>query len=141
MIQPTEENHSGTRGLLTEEQLYRFRELLIEERGKVRESLARLHREGIQENPENLGDTLVRTHLADLGSETFDQEENFGLAEQFSEVLGSIDRALDLLGEGRYGICESCGTPIPVERLEAIPYATRCAQCQVRTESGEAEAD
>ncbi len=137
MIQPTEENHPGTRSLLRDDDLRRFRDLLVEERTKVQGSLARLQRDGIEGNPDNVGDTPIRTHLADLASDTFDQEENFGLAEQFSGVLGSIDRALELLEEGRYGICETCGTPIPLVRLEAIPYAIRCAGCQVRAESGE----
>jgi len=130
MIQPT-------RNPLTEDQLDRFRDLLLEERSKVRDSLAKLQRDAIQTNPDNMGETIVRTHLADLGSETFEQEENFGLAEQFSGVLGSIDRAIERLEQGGYGTCESCETPIPVDRLDAIPYATRCAACQVRAESGE----
>jgi DnaK suppressor protein len=136
MIQPAEGNPE-TKSPLAEEQLGRFRELLVEERTKVVESLSRLQLGAIQDNPDNLGDTLVRTHLADLGSETFEQEENFGLVEQFSGVLGSIDRALERLERGAYGVCESCGTPIPLLRLEAIPYATRCADCQNRAESGE----
>jgi RNA polymerase-binding protein DksA len=137
MIQPTEENRSGTKSPLSEAQLGHFRELLIEERGKVQSSLVRLQQGAVQDNPDNLGDALVRTHLADLGSETFEQEETFGLVEQFSEVLTAIDRALERLEEGQYEICENCGNAIPVERLEAIPYATRCAACQNRAESGE----
>ena len=74
------------------------------------------------------------THLADLGTETFDQEANFGLVEQFSRALTSVDHALERLDQGAYGICEACGSPIPVERLEAIPAATRCAVCQARAE-------
>jgi RNA polymerase-binding protein DksA len=139
MIQPTEENRSGTKSPLTDEQLGHFRDVLIEERDKVQDSMTRLQKGAIQDNPDNLGDTLARTHLADLGSETFEQEANFGLVEQFSGVLSSIERALGRLEQGRYGICETCGTPIPVERLEAIPYATRCAACQNRAESGEGE--
>jgi len=137
MIQPTEENHPGARSVLGDVELGRFRELLLEERNKVQASLTRLQRDGIEANPDNIGDTPIRTHLADLASDTFDQEENFGLAEQFSTVLGTIERALELLEQGRYGICETCETPIPVVRLEAIPYAIRCAGCQVRAESGE----
>jgi RNA polymerase-binding transcription factor len=141
MIQPAEGSHPGTKSPLTEDQLGHFHDLLIEERDKARESLSRLQRDAIQENPDNMGDTTVRTHLADLGSQAFEQEENFGLAEQFSEVLGTMERALGRLGEGTYGVCEACGAPIPVERLEAIPYAIRCAGCQARAESGEEPED
>jgi DnaK suppressor protein len=40
-----------------------------------------------------------------------------------------VRRALDRLDSGTYGRCEACGEPIPVERLEAIPYTQRCVAC------------
>jgi DnaK suppressor protein len=46
-----------------------------------------------------------------------------------SHRLRQIDRAIDLLYEGRYGICEACSKEIPLERLQAIPYATLCIKC------------
>jgi RNA polymerase-binding transcription factor DksA len=136
MIQPTNERPPEKKSTLSTEALGRFRELLLEERIKSRKSLLRLHSDAIEGNPENVGDMPARTHLADLGSDTFEQEENLGLAEQFSRVLTAIDRALDSLERGTYGICEACESPIPPERLEAIPYATRCAACQSQLEQG-----
>jgi DnaK suppressor protein len=44
-------------------------------------------------------------------------------------VLVDIDRALSRLEADTYGLCESCGVPIPVERLEAIPHARACVSC------------
>jgi len=128
MIQP------APKSPLTEAQLVRFRELLLEERMRIRDSLVRLHREAVQGNPENPGDLPARTPPADLGGEAFEQEENFGLAEQFSRVASEIDRALERMEEGTYGTCETCDRPVPLERLEAITYATRCAACQAQVE-------
>jgi RNA polymerase-binding transcription factor DksA len=136
MIQPRNDVPPEKKTTLSEEQLAGFRALLLEEREKARESLVRLHREAIQGNPENVGDMPARTHLADLGTDTFEQEENLGLAEQFSRVVGAIDLALDRIDRRTYGICENCETSIPPERLEAIPYANRCAACQSQAEQG-----
>src|SRR5579859_476772 len=41
-----------------------------------------------------------------------------------------VERALERLREGAYGICEGCGRPIPDARLEYQPAATRCVECQ-----------
>ena len=46
------------------------------------------------------------------------------------EALEEIKEALELLGRGLYGACSACGTPIPYERLEAVPAAQRCVSCQ-----------
>ena len=45
--------------------------------------------------------------------------------------LGQIERTLAQIDEGSYGICETCGKPIPDKRLEALPHATRCVACEV----------
>jgi DnaK suppressor protein len=61
---------------------------------------------------------------------------NSELAEFESRELAQIQRALERLREGRYGVCEGCGKNIPMVRLEALPYATMCIQCQTLCEHG-----
>jgi RNA polymerase-binding transcription factor DksA len=51
-------------------------------------------------------------------------------------VLHSIDDALGRIAAGTFGTCARCGRPISVDRLEAIPYATRCIDCQRLAERG-----
>jgi len=53
-------------------------------------------------------------------------------AGQLAQVAGDIDRALEKLEEGTYGTCDDCGRSIAPERLEALPWATRCVSCQGR---------
>ncbi|OEJ28858.1 molecular chaperone DnaK [Streptomyces agglomeratus] len=48
-------------------------------------------------------------------------------------VLKAIDAAFDRLENGTYGICQDCAQPIPVQRLEILPYARCCVGCQRRT--------
>jgi RNA polymerase-binding transcription factor DksA len=125
---------------LSPEQIDRFRTALLDERWKVRESLERLHSDAARSTPESRGETTARTHLADLGSELHEQEEDLGLAEKFGRSIGEIDLALERIEEGSYGVCEACGSSIPVERLEAIPSAACCARCQWLREQGLEEA-
>jgi len=48
--------------------------------------------------------------------------------------LRQIDEALGRLGRGDYGLCEDCGTDIAEERLEILPFATRCVECERKRE-------
>ena len=132
MIQPA--------GPLNEEQIRQFRDRLLEERQRYRTTVGRLFNDAVQDNPENLGDAPGRTHLADLGTETYEQSQNLGLAEQASRMVSEIDRALERIDQETYGVCETCARPIAIERLEAIPYASRCAECQSKVDRGEEEA-
>src|SRR5215217_6674442 len=62
-------------------------------------------------------DSLLERHLASAS------------AGRARDVIDDIDTALSRLETGSYGVCESCGAPIPGERLEAIPHARRCVSC------------
>lgn len=132
MIQPA--------GPLDDHQLRLFRDRLLEERQRYRNTVGRLYNDAVQDNPENLGDAPGRTHLADLGTETYEQSQNLGLAEQASRMVSEIDRALERIDQGTYGVCENCRRPIAMERLDAIPVASRCAECQSKADRGEEEA-
>ncbi|PJE96660.1 molecular chaperone DnaK [Streptomyces carminius] len=53
-------------------------------------------------------------------------------ADTIRRLIGEIDLAFERLADGSYGICRRCGTDIPAERLEILPYARCCVTCQQR---------
>jgi len=69
-------------------------------------------------------------HLADAGTDTFEEEKALALEAHLAGLLGKVEDALRRFAEGTYGICENCGQPIPLERLEALPYAATCLACR-----------
>lgn len=71
---------------------------------------------------------------ADTGSKTFEREHEIALAGSHREILGQTERAMTLIDEGSYGLCESCGNPIGKARLQAFPRATLCMSCKEREE-------
>ena len=78
---------------------------------------------------ESLGElSNYDNHPADHGSELFEREKDFALREHAEEQLSDIERALDALDRGTYGVCQICQKEIPYERLEALPTATRCVE-------------
>jgi DnaK suppressor protein len=67
---------------------------------------------------------------ADLAFEAGSDETVSRLVELGDRELIQIDRALVRWQQGRYGICESCQKPIPMARLNALPYAPFCINCE-----------
>ena len=85
--------------------------------------------------PEDRGeDSTLSQHPADVASELFARESVMTIDRRLRSQLAGIDEALRQVRDGRYGICEDCGRAIPQERLDALPQAVRCIECQRREE-------
>jgi DnaK suppressor protein len=68
--------------------------------------------------------------VVDAALDSVQDEISSQLAEVESRELARIENALQRMREGQYGVCELCGTNIPMARLNALPYATLCIKCQ-----------
>ncbi|MFD0558938.1 TraR/DksA family transcriptional regulator [Stackebrandtia endophytica] len=66
----------------------------------------------------------------DSGSKTVEREQEISLANSVRDRMIQVERALERLDDGDYGICERCGTAIPAARLAAFPSATLCVNCK-----------
>ena len=82
----------------------------------------------------NPGCEAEQTHsdLIDLAQAAAGRDASEALRSLLGELRQDVERALARLGTGTYGICEECSEPIPLERLRALPEATRCVRCQRR---------
>lgn len=87
--------------------------------------------ETVKENEKARG---YSQHQADEGTDDFDRTISLNLSDQEVKVLRQIERALEKIDEGTYGICDISGEEIPVKRLEAIPYATMTVKAQEQQE-------
>jgi RNA polymerase-binding transcription factor DksA len=74
--------------------------------------------------------SAYRTHVADIGSDTYQQEMSSQLSTFESKILMEIDEALRKIRKNRFGDCEKCGNPISKARLKALPYTRFCVKCQ-----------
>lgn len=68
-------------------------------------------------------------HPADIGTEMFMMEQDRGVKSKFNNILYEIDKSLEDIDRGKYGVCESCNKEIDQERLEIIPYLKLCIDC------------
>jgi DnaK suppressor protein len=67
---------------------------------------------------------------ADAANDGAQNELNSQLAALESRELAQVERAIDLIRQGRYGLCEICEQAIPIERLKALPFTPVCVVCQ-----------
>ncbi|MDR3197984.1 MAG: TraR/DksA family transcriptional regulator [Planctomycetaceae bacterium] len=73
--------------------------------------------------------SIMPIHMADVGTDNFEQEQTLSFMQNESGILDQVDEALVRIKEGTYGSCESCGGRIPKIRLNFLPYAALCVQC------------
>jgi DnaK suppressor protein len=108
-----------------------FRKVLLQERERVAAAIQNLQEDHAGTLSDEAGEeSAYDNHLADTATETYDRELDYSLEENSEHVLAEIDAALKRIDDGTYGICTNRGEQIPVERLEARPYATLCIDCQ-----------
>jgi DnaK suppressor protein len=104
--------------------LLNLRAILVRRRDALRSALAgdlTLLRELRSESPGDLVDAAYDSAQDEISSQ---------LAEVESRELANIENALDRMKAGSYGLCEVCSGKIPLARLDALPYATMCIECQ-----------
>lgn len=68
-------------------------------------------------------------HMADVGTDNFEQEFTFSLLQNQEQVLEEISDALERIKQGNFGRCEECKCSIPKARLQALPYTRHCVAC------------
>ncbi len=112
-----------------------LRQALVERRAELQRDLEHLQSElrelSVEQDDERGG---VGNHFADDGSSLGEQERISTVGSDFRDQIKMIDAAFERMDEGTYGICQRCGKGIPVERLEALPFAAYCIECQMHLE-------
>lgn len=104
--------------------LRKMRSTLLRRRDAIRQSLD-LARSQLQTTTDReVGDSV------DFALDTEYREISSQLAEVENTELAQIDVALERMATGDYGACDDCGRNIPLARLQALPYATLCIECQ-----------
>lgn len=109
------------RSPLNQEQLAEFREILYTKRREVLSVVKEMEREALGRQSGSL--SSFPQHLADQGSDEYDQSLALGLAANQRTLLEEIDAALERIDNGTYGVCETLSIPISKKRLDATPWA------------------
>ena len=121
-------------GLLTKE-LEHFRDLLLAKRGDIVGDMSAMEREALRTSGGSNLSTLP-IHMADMGTDNYEQEFTLGLVETERKLLREINYALAKIQNGTFGICEGTGKPISKARLEVQPWAKYSIEYAKQMERG-----
>jgi DnaK suppressor protein len=119
-------------------ELKTFKDQLLNLRARLRGDVNQMAEATLKKNRSEANGDLssMPIHMADIGSDNFEQEFTLSLMENEGVTLDQIEASLERIEEGTYGQCEECGVKIPKTRLNAIPFATLCIRCAEQQEQG-----
>ena len=114
-----------------------YKERLILLRARLRGDVNKMAEAALSKTrSESSGDlSSMPIHMADVGSDNFEQEFTLSLMQSEEEVLDQIEAALERIEDGVYGACVECDGRITKTRLNAIPYTPFCIKCASALES------
>lgn len=109
-----------------------YKNRLVEEKRNITEAMEGMLENGLADSQsiETQELSMIDNHPGDMGTEMFDKGRRLALKRNEQNIIDKIDDALERIEDGSYGNCELCGKQIPEERLEFIPYANRCIDCE-----------
>jgi len=126
------------RSVLSESEIQRFKEILLQKRAELIGDVNSIESEALRKSRLDAAGDLssMPIHMADIGTDNFEQEFALGLMDGERRLLGEINEALIRIQNGVYGICEGTAKPIQKARLQANPWARYCIEYATMVEKG-----
>ena len=123
----------------SKEKLKQFRISIEKRMEEIAEDMGDIH-DGILDNSNNSErlsqESVFSVHMADAGTDSFEQEKNYILMGRESDYYKNLEIALDRIDDGIFGICKICTELIPEERMLEVPNATKCVGCKEKEKLG-----
>jgi len=126
---------ANIRTKLSAKDLEEYKQRLLLKRRQVFGMITGMEDEALRSSGGNLSNMPL--HMADIGTDTYDQDFTLGMAESERGLLNEIDEALRRIEDRTYGVCQLSGQPIPKTRLDAKPWAKYTVEAARRIESGQ----
>ncbi|MBX3383890.1 MAG: TraR/DksA family transcriptional regulator [Phycisphaeraceae bacterium] len=118
---PAEQEKFNTKCPFNKRELEKFRQLLLRKRAELVGDVSMMENEALRGQSGSLSNTP--SHMAEQGSEAYEQSLSLDLAAADRRLIKEIDDALTRISAGTYGVCESTGQPIKLDRLAELPWA------------------
>ncbi len=123
---------------LTAAEIEHFKQILLVKRAEIIGDVNSIESEALKKSRLDASGDLssMPIHMADIGTDNFEQEFALGLMDSERKLLVEIIDALNRINDGYYGICEGTGKSIPKARLQAKPWARYCIKYAIMVEQG-----
>ena len=123
----------------TKSKLKVFKESIKKRMEEIATDMDDLH-DGILDNSNDGGnlsqESVFSVHMADAGTDSFEQEKNYNLMSRESDYYKNLEIALERIDDGTFGMCNICNDLIPEERMIEVPNATKCVKCKEKDKLG-----
>jgi len=121
------------------EDIEQFKQRLFQKRVEIIGDVKEMHDEALKKSRLDASGDLssMPIHMADIGTDNYEQEFALGLMDGERKLLKEIDDSLVRIEAGTYGICEGTGELIATARLEAQPWARYCVEYALKIEKGQ----
>ena len=117
----------------SDKELKEFKILILEKRKVVADELVEAKEKADEVLKNNSVNAIYSSHIADAGSDQQEMEKNYYMVDRENTFLQYLNRALDMLDAGTFGICTSCGKLINKERLMEVPHTSSCFDCKSKS--------
>lgn len=116
---------------MTKAELDTYRDSLLSLRSRLTGDVSHLADEALRARGGEASGSLSNAplHMADLGTDNFEQEFTLRLLQNQEQALTEIDEALERIRQDKFGRCEECQEAIPKARLQSLPYTRYCVSC------------
>ena len=116
----------------TKPELKNFKTLILEKRNTVEKELESSREKADEVLKNNSVNAIYSSHMADAGTDQQEMEKNYYMMDRENKFLQYLNRALEMIEEGTFGICVNCGQLINKERLLEVPHTTSCFECKTK---------
>ena len=116
----------------TKKELEEFKTLIIKKRSIVMDELEESKKRTDEARDNNSVNAIYSSHMADASTDQEEMEKNYYWMGRENKFIQYLNRALEMLEKGDFGVCTTCGELINKERLEEVPHTTSCFDCKTQ---------
>ena len=111
-------------------ELANFKTIILVKRNTVEKELESSREKADEVLKNNSVNAIYSSHMADAGTDQQEMEKNYYMMDRENKFLQYLNRALEMIKDGTFGICVNCGRLIKEERLLEVPHTTSCFECK-----------
>ena len=111
-------------------ELANFKTIILVKRNTVEKELESSREKADEVLKNNSVNAIYSSHMADAGTDQQEMEKNYYMMDRENKFLQYLNRALEMIKDGTFGICVNCGQLIKKERLLEVPHTTSCFECK-----------
>ena len=113
-------------------ELAKFKAIILVKRNTVEKELESSREKADEVLKNNSVNAIYSSHMADAGTDQQEMEKNYYMMDRENKFLQYLNRALEMIKDGTFGICVNCGQLIKKERLLEVPHTTSCFECKTK---------